>query len=252
MIEILKFELRKLVRMKSLYVCMALILFSTFFSTLFTRLLDDLASYEGFELSSMWDGVLSAASSAKIPLAVFVSFYTVYDIGGDTVKNIISRGYSRTYVFLAQLIAVVSVSVVFFALTELSSTLFGVMLLKADTPDKHLCGSIFLQLAVVIGYGGFYFGLASLFKNVGGAVSTTISVDVAVAPLVFLVGGAIIKASFEETTFNLTDYWLGNMLSDAMTLGLTNKIIATALIGSAAYFIIFVAIGYLIARRREV
>ena len=42
------------------------------------------------------------------------------------------------------------------------------------------------------------------------------------------------------------------MLQNATSLNLTDKTIAITLIGSAIYFVIFVAIGYLIARRREV
>lgn len=252
MIEILKFELRKLLRMKSLYVCAILILSVSFSSILMTRLGDAVFNVQGDDRTSMWYCVLSASSDIKIPLAVFISLYALCDMGNDTLKNIISRGYSRTYIFLSQLIVVVMVSVGFFVLCEVSDIAFGAIFLKAEKADGRLWGSIFLQLAAIVAYGGFYFGIASLFKGIGGAIATAVLSDVMVMPILFGVGDALIIKYFKDSKFRISTYWLGNILSDSMTLELTNKIVATALIGSAAYFVIFVAIGYLIARRREV
>ena len=251
MVDMLKFEFRKLVRMKSLYICAAVVLLQIFFTTLISSLSYVLPDGTGSK-PSMWDAVINASSVISIPLAVFVSLYAVSDFGGGTIKNIIAKGYSRTSIFFSQLIAVVAVSVAFFIVSELSAIAFGAIFLKADKADSRLWGSIFLQLAPILAYGGFFFGIASLFKGTGGAIATTVLSDVLVMPLLFTAGDMLISRYIKNTEFVISPYWLGRILSDAMTLDLTNKIIATALIGSAAYFIIFVAIGYLIAKRREV
>lgn len=252
MIDMLKFEFRKLVRMKSLYVCAAVVLFQIFFTTLISSLSNVLYEWTESNKPSMWDAVITASSVVPIPLAVFVSLYAVSDFGGGTIKNIIAKGYSRTSIFLSQLIAVVAVSVAFFIVSELSAMAFGAAFLTRVKPAKGLWGSVFLQLPVIIAYGGFFFGLSSLFKGVGGAIATTVLSHILVFPLTFSLVSIIVIRYCKNTKINILNYWLGEMLQNATSLNLTDKTIAITLVGSAIYFVIFVAIGYLIARRREV
>ena len=81
MIDMLKFEFRKLVRMKSLYVCAAVVLFQIFFTTLISSLSNVLYEWTESNKPSMWDAVITASSVVPIPLAVFVSLYAVSDFG---------------------------------------------------------------------------------------------------------------------------------------------------------------------------
>lgn len=248
--EMLKFELRKLLRMKSLYVCAALIVLQ---SLLITSIMSGARVIIDDEVTkpAMWRSLLSSAEIIPIPLAIFASVYAVCDFSGETIKTILSKGYSRTQRYFSQLVMLLAVCVAYFLLCELSHIIFGaIYLTRIMRNDIWL--NIILQLPIIIAYGVFFFGIASLFKGMGGAIATTVFLDIPILPLLFAFVNGSFRKQLDEAGIDLTDYWLRSMINSLDKIELTNKIIATALIGSAAYFIIFVAIGYLIARRREV
>lgn len=248
--EMLKFELRKLLRMKSLYVCAALIVLQIF---LMTSVMSGSHIYVDGEVTkpAMWRSLLSAAELIPIPLAIFASVYAVCDFSGETIKTILSKGYSRAQRYFSQLIMLIAVCVVYFLVSELSSVIFGAIYLRRIMRSDILL-NVFLQLPVIIAYGVFFFGIASLFKGMGGAIATTVFLDIPIMPLLFAFVNGSFRKQLDKAGIKLTDYWLRSMINSLEKIELTDKIVATALIGSAAYFIIFVAIGYLIARRREV
>lgn len=248
--EMLKFELRKLLRMKSLYVCAALLVLQIF---LMTSVMSGSRIHVDGEVTkpAMWSLLLSAAGLIPIPLAIFASVYAVCDFSEETIKTILSKGYSRTQRYFSQIIMLVAVCVVYFLVSELSSVIFGAIYLRRVMRDGILL-SIFFQLPVIIAYGVFFFSIASLFKGMGGAIATTVFLDVPILPLLFDFVNGCFSKQLDEAGIDLTDYWLRSMVISLQKIELTDKIIATALIGSAIYFIIFVAIGYLIVRRREV
>lgn len=263
MIKLLQFELFKLRKQKSLYICSAIILAGLFLSVaasfVLTRTLGGLDGLfeEEIPVPTAVDMVLSAVSAADFTLiaGIFIALYVCGDYSQKTIKNIYSRGFSRSDVYFAKLIICVGYVVIMYIITELFALAVGSAFFGFEPQGGNIFWLLLGQLFVCIASASFCYAIANIIKKTGVVLAIVILVPVALTVILTLVD-TVIKVYMADIikieNFALSDYWLDGMLmvlADAKAS--VTKIVVSCIL-PVIYAALFLTAGYLVNRNTEV
>lgn len=278
--SLLKFEFRKLFQARALYVCAGvLVLLIIVFAG--TNKLTDMAveefageleyndetmvgdedfedDFESSITSSM--GLLSNNSGSTwllsglsniymiVVFAAFIPVFVCGDFGNGTIKNILTKGYSRSEVYWAKYIVCLAVSVGYALITFIVGFLVGTFMWRiGDNWSAKFIALLLAQLVAVAAYNALFCFLAALFKRVGPALAFSIAITVAL-PLILV----FLELVINDSRFMISEYWLSGAIGLVSSPLAEGKDILTSVIVSVIYGIIFTILGWVIARRREV
>ena len=105
--RLLHFEFHKLLRQKSFYICLAvsvaMLLATTYTSVLISRGVAEPADI-GIDGMDVMIGAVSGGMLSMV-IGVFVPLFVCEDYASGTIRNIITRGYTRLGIFAAKLMA---------------------------------------------------------------------------------------------------------------------------------------------------
>ena len=127
--KLLHFEFHKLIRQKSFYICLAVAVAMLFISTYTTYLMQKDAvdvSQMGIDGMSVMIGAVSGGTLSMV-IGVFVPLFVCEDYVSGTIRNIVTRGYTRLGIFLAKLIAVLFASAIMTIVCMAAGYLVGVL-----------------------------------------------------------------------------------------------------------------------------
>ena len=102
--KLLHFEFHKLIRQKSFYICLAVAVAMLFISTYTTYLMQKDAvdvSQMGIDGMSVMIGAVSGGTLSMV-IGVFVPLFVCEDYVSGTIRNIVTRGYTRLGIFSAK------------------------------------------------------------------------------------------------------------------------------------------------------
>ena len=247
--KIFQFELFKLRKQKSLYICSGLILVMVLFTLLVSLLLFKALGEEYMAKPTAIDVVLSAVSASDFTLiaGIFIVLYVCGDFGQQTIKNIYSRGFSRTEVYFVKLIICVAYTVAMFIITELFALATGSAFFGFKAQEGHIFALLLGQLLACIAYTSFVFAVCHLIKKTGIAIVVVIFVPM-VLSLILTVLDAIIRAD----SFKMVNYWLDGMITSLSESTASVTTIVVGCILPVVYAALFVAGGFFINRKSEV
>lgn len=256
--KLLQFELHKLKKQKSLYICSALVLAGFLLSVLATfalmKLMGDLFEEEAVSPTAV-ETMLSAVSMSDFTLitGIFIALYVCGDYSQKTIKNIYSRGFSRTNVFMSKLIVCIAYIIIMFIITELFALAVGSALYGFKAQGKNIGWLMLGQLFVCIAYACFAFSASNTVKKTGVALAIVILIPMGVTLVLTLVD-VLIKLGLKDIVdvgdFSLSDYWLdGLLLSD--TAASVKKIVLSCIL-PVIYGALFFAAGFVANRKAEV
>lgn len=255
MINLLKFEFRKLWQSKSFYIVFALGFVSIVLMMLLGKLVFNITPNATLYMiigipNSMLVGI-QGLSMASL-LGVYLAIYVCSDYGQHTIKNIYARGYSRSAVFFSKYLVSLGVTLFVGLIYVLFTFVFALILGgHADGMSSYMWGKLILQFWVLFGFHGMFFGISMMLGKVAGSLA----INIVGVELVFVLLNALIsilgtKFNFE---FNIMNYNLGTILntlsSDAQ---LINTEFTRALVMPIVYTVVCVGGGWLINRRRDV
>lgn len=259
MSRLFRFELRKLFRKPSFYICLAVLAGLTFMSIYSTYALSKLFLNEaGIELAPSalagLGGVTAAdqlrralgSSNVTLILGIFTALFICSDYMEGTAKNIIGRGYTRsawltaklgTVLIAAAVFAVVCLAVTFAA----SVSFFG----TGDIKKAGLFPAIPLQLLLILAHAALFTLFSLLIRKNGGAIAMNLLVPSVVSLIVTLLDVLV----FEEES-KLAEYWLPNVLSEASQAGTSDPLNWLAV--GLAYLAGCSALSYLLTSRQDI
>ena len=227
--KLLRFESRKLFMRISLYILLGVALLMVLFNVLIPNMMNelfedvrdanDVLSIFGLSVDNTADiFIVKAVYSGEVAtvLAVLIALIATSDYHNRTVKNILSRGYTRTQVYFSKLIVCEAVTVAISVLCMLFAYVMGTVLYA---PCALSFGELFpvlvAQLVVMTGLCAFFVFLSTLMKNSGGALAIGI-VAVEFMPLLTRVLDLIMEDN--EMAFRFTEYNLFSFISDLSKL----------------------------------
>ncbi len=195
-------------------------------------------------------GMMSALSNIYIVVA-FAAFAAVFicgDFGNGTIKNVLTKGYSRGEVYFAKYIVCMVTSIVYALIAFLAGFLTGTLMWNiGEGWSIKVLPMMLIQLLVMASYSTFFCFLAALFKRTGPVLVTSIAFPI-VLPMIL----TLIELIINKRDVLISDYWLNGAFSLVSSTSTDAKEIITAVAVAVVYGIIFTICGWLLSRRREV
>ena len=249
MFKLLNFEFRKLIRQKSFYICIAAMLALLVGSAYTTELMTAKSGIEDPSLSGisyLMEAISGSALSAV--LAVFIPLFICEDYASGTIRNIITRGFSRLEMFIAKLIAVLAATVLMTAVCLAAAYLVGTAFWGAGEPSlgSEQIKILLCQLAVIAAYATMFFAISSMLQKVGGSIAICLILPMAAAILLSLADAALAEREIE-----LSGYWIENLGRSLASVEAETEDIKKALIGAGCYFAASIAASWLVIMKRE-
>lgn len=249
MFKLLNFEFRKLIRQKSFYICIAAMLALLVGSAYTTELMTAKSGVEDPSLSGisyLMEAISGSALSAV--LAVFIPLFICEDYASGTIRNIITRGFSRLEMFIAKLIAVLAATVLMTAVCLAAAYLVGTAFWGAGEPSlgSEQIKILLCQLAVIAAYATMFFAISSMLQKVGGSIAICLILPMAAVILLSLADAALAEREIE-----LSGYWIENLGRSLASVEAEAEDIKKALIGSGCYFAASIAFSWLVIMKRE-
>lgn len=249
MFKLLNFEFRKLIRQKSFYICIAAMLALLLGSAYTTELMTTKSGVEDPSLSGisyLMEAISGSALSAV--LAVFIPLFICEDYTSGTIRNIITRGFSRLEIFIAKLIAILAATVIMTAVCLAAAYLVGTAFWGAGEPSlgSEQIKILLCQLAVIVAYATMFFAISSMLQKVGGSIAICL-----IFPMAAVILLSLADAALAEREIELSGYWIENLGSSLAFVEAEAEDIKKALIGAGCYFAASVAASWLVIMKRE-
>ena len=249
MFKLLNFEFRKLIRQKSFYICIAAMLALLVGSAYTTELMTAKSGVEDPSLSGisyLMEAISGSALSAV--LAVFIPLFICEDYASGTIRNIVTRGFSRLEMFIAKLIAVLAATVLMTAVCLAAAYLVGTAFWGAGEPSlgSEQIKILLCQLAVIAAYATMFFAISSMLQKVGGSIAICLILPMAAVILLSLADAALAEREIE-----LSGYWIENLGRSLASVEAEAEDIKKALIGAGCYFAASIAFSWLVIMKRE-
>ncbi len=250
--KLLKFELRKLMRGKLLYISAALVAVLAFVSLLIlkaTQGIVDPMFRDEFSRTGTEEILLAVDSSYFMMVAgIFVAVFVCDDYTQQTLKNIYARGYTRINVTLSKLIATVLASSAIYFLSVLSGFVFASLIFETGEANIGELLSVFsVQYISVLANIFLFFALSVLIKKKGLAVAAVILVPFVSELLLSLLD---LMLMFENAPV-FSEYWLTTFPSDLTNVDVPDKKLLVCLFGSLVYIAVFAFLGNFFNRKSE-
>ncbi|MBR4270124.1 MAG: ABC transporter permease [Clostridia bacterium] len=249
--NLLKFEFHKLFRQKSFYVCAGIMAAFSILSIILIELVvkttPDMSNLIDTP-RSVWDIMLGTLNNANFVLiaGIFVAIFVCDDFSSGTIKNIYSRGFSKTKVFFAKLIVALTAVLIMYFANLIISIIMGLILFGTHLFHAKYIGLLFAQLALIIGYSTFAFSVSMIFKKIGPVIAITILV-----PMVIGLFLSLFDVALGLESLKAADFWLEGMAARLSTVATLPLQIILSAIGSLIYAAIFAVIGWYSNKKLE-
>lgn len=251
------FELHKLKKQKSLYICSAVILALLFFLVLANFiLLKYMGEYVESEAPTAVEIMLSAIDSSDFILvsSIFIVLYVCGDFSQKTIKNIYSRGFSRAEVYFVKYLICLAYTVIMFVVFQLFTLAVGSAFFGFKPYGGNIFWLFFGQLLVCLAYASIIFAVATMVKKTGIAIAIAIIAPAAITVATTVID-VIIQVNFEtlsEDSFMFSSFWLDGMLLALSDAAASVEKIVVSCVLPVVYGSAFTLAGYFVNRRTEV
>lgn len=248
MSDLIKFEFHKLFRQKSFYICTAAIvainLVTILISKIAGRYIEDPVSVNSVDVL-----LASVGTSFTLTGGIFTALFTCSDFGNQTIKNIYSRGFSRTGVYFAKLIACLAAMAIMFAVNLLANYLAALAFYGVGSTEQagKVIALLLGQLLVCTAYVVFFFAVSIALRKTGAAIAFSV-----IGPLFISVILSLIDTLLKTKSFHINSIWLDGLLLDVSYLSVSGGRLAACLALPFAYVAAFTAAGYFINVKRDV
>ncbi len=246
---LMKFEMHKLKKQKSFYICTLIMVALLFLSAMTTNALmngspEFAAQFSGSGIDSMI-GALGNCSFLLIA-GIFTALTVCEDYEQQTVKNIFSRGYSRGSAYTAKLMTVWIATSVMFLIAELAALISGSLYFGiGEVESLRFLAILGVQYVVAMANVALFFAFSSTFRKNGSSIAATI-----VAPMLVNVMLSLADSLLKLKDVSLTSYWLSSFLGD-LTLSVGLERMTVCLVASLIYIPVFVFVGMKVNRDIE-
>jgi ABC-2 type transport system permease protein len=260
--NILKSDFYKLLKSKSFYICTLIAGFLFGLQPFLLKLsFNMMNNIDGMERTLPFKSGMSHALSAFtggdtfLFMAIVIATFVASDYNHGTMKNVVSKGFSRISIYLSKVITMTAACLVMLLFQFVVGLIAaGIVTGKITVPDLEygtagqvlrMVGiEILLNIAVV----ALYVMISILVRNTGVAIAINIVGVIYFGRLIFQILDLIFKAKESFTRFSLLDvsYSFYNKIIDA-----SGDLIRAVLVG-VAYLAVSIAAGIYAFKKMDV
>ena len=251
MLKLIKFEFRKVLTNKYMYIIFGVGLFLTLLSVLMTRALNSIFEQLG-ESTVPYSGYLSGksalSSSLSLMLGLFIGIFACEDFYQKTNKNILGRGYNRISLFYSKYIVSLICSIVYAIILVLLSLALGYALYGDGglSIDDNVAVIFLMQLLCVIAYHAFFFFVSYSVGRIGVALSINIIVPIILEALV-----SIVDVIINNPDFKIGDYVIDGVMMNITAPYTNTDLLLVSMILLIVYIVLSNLLGVLIAKKKQ-
>ena len=202
-----------------------------------------------FPSQVFWQYLNTLFSDGNIVIfaAIAISVYIGSEYNEGTFKNTLSRGFSRTSVYISKYIS----SVLAMAITVLSYIAGGGIIaaikfdLTTDVSDEEMIIKVLAYSALFIALAGVFMLIATLSRRTGFAIALSIVIPIIVSLVV-----RILSFGFDWVT-RAASYWIFDTVTLVSTLYQNNDIYIPFII-APIYMIVSLLVGMFVFGRQEI
>ncbi|MDO5521778.1 MAG: ABC transporter permease [bacterium] len=245
MVKLIRFELRKLMQQKSFYICMAMSLL--FLSINFT-VSQKLSTFMNVQSLTGLDAIQSTIGSLSytLILSICIALFITDDYAGGTIKNIFSKGYSRTQVFFAKYIVSLFGTLLFTLVCTLFSFAIGSFLGGVGNIGPRFLLTMICQILLLTAYHTMYFGFSIVLGKSGSAIAGCI-----IMPTVFTLLYSLFDSWISFSNFTFKSIWLDNLLGNLSKAPVNSTLLRQSALFSLIYIILFGTIALILSQKKE-
>ena len=248
--KLLHFEFHKLIRQKSFYICLAVAVAMLFISTYTTYLMQkDAVDVSQMEIDGMsvMIGAVSGGTLSMV-IGVFVPLFVCEDYVSGTIRNIVTRGYTRLGIFLAKLIAVLFASAIMTIVCMAAGYLVGVLFCApGEQPfDAYTVKILLCQLAVMLAEASLFYAISTVLQKTGGAIAICL-----VLPMVLTIVLALADTALAEKEIQLSGYWLERINGTLAVFDVKSEDMKKALLTALSYFVVTTVGSFVAIAKKE-
>ena len=261
MSNMLRFQFRRLYRKPGSYIFLALVVIITLLTLSELYLVGRYSFYmpnsypsAGNLLTLDWSIVYCFCNMdflVNILIAIFIAIFVSEDKVKGTIKNIYSKGYSRTNIFFSKYLTAVSVPVIFYFLILFISFVYVSIRGSGYLAFNGSAGnSVTILLCMFLRYlsvSTFYYMLSELTSSTGGTIALNIFFPY-ILPFIF----GIIVINIEPPDF------LVNLISDFLfstayaVTTIPDNHITEAIISSIVFTLLYGGLSLLITVKKQI
>lgn len=282
MLNMLKFEFRRLTRKPSFYImlglCVGVAVFMVFsirgsMNYMITHMNDLDSYYNESYVKEYFEKQLSPQMLALnefwmvLPtvLAVFVGIFVCEDRARGTIKNIYARGYSRTSVYLAKFLLSSASAALLYLLVVAFVYLSGMIVFSTapfEVQQQKVSGFLLLvlgRLLVILAVNSGYFMISELIGNTGFSIAANMFAPSIVTGILYVGLNIVLLIIFGEDNSQMYDvmqsiseYWIYSLAVSGFYVEMKVDTYMGHLMACLGYFILFSFLGWLISRKQQV
>ena len=251
MLQLIKFEFRKVLRSKYMHIIFGIGLVLTLIMVMTTKALNIILLEIGeseIPYSGYFCGKSALATAFSLMTGIFVAIFACEDFNQQTNKNIIAKGYKRLELFYSKYIVSLILTVSFAIILVLSSLGLGYALYGDGgfTINDNVAVIFLSQLLCAIAYHAFFFAVSYSVARPAPALAINIVVPSA---LQIVVG--IIDIILNKEDFHITDYVIDGVLANLSSATTNTDIILLGVIMLLVYIALSHGLGILVARKKQ-
>lgn len=241
--NLFKFEFNKFFKQKSFYICMAVMIVMSLFGILISKAIED----ETTKLGGAYF-LLNAVSSSDFTVicGIFIALFVCMDYNLQTIKNVYSRGYSRSQVFFAKYIVCIVANCIMFAAVLLFNIAVGSIFFHDAAAHGNYAGLLVGQFLYCIAYASLVFVVGMITKKSGFTIAIAI-----LGPLVIDLLLTLLDSVIKTETFKISNYWINSFGYDLSNLATSATRLGICIALSCVYAIVFIVAGYFINRKQD-
>lgn len=248
--RLVHFEFHKLIRQKSFYICLAvavaMLAVSTYTTYLMSKDVMD-TSEMGIDAMNVMIGAVSGGVLSMV-VGVFIPLFVCEDYVSGTIRNIVTRGYSRLGIFSAKLIAAMLATAIMAIVCMASGYLIGLIFSGpgTETFDAGTVKILLCQLAVMLAEGALFYAISTVLQKTGGAIAVCL-----VLPMVLTIVLSLADTALVEKEISLSAYWLERINGTLSSFDVKSEDMKKALLTALGYFIVTGVGSFLAVMKRE-
>ncbi len=250
--NILRFEFHKLFKQKSFFICTGVMFAFTFLAIVILEVLVKNAPVNMAGLittpQSCWDVLLTTIDNSNFILisSIFIAIFICEDFSNGAIKNIYSRGITKTQVFISKLIVVVTAALIMFALNLVFSLLVGLIFYGGNSFDVKYLWLILSQIPLVLASTTFAFAVSFISKKMGPSIAISI-LGLMIISLFF----SLADAALAFDNFKISELWIEGMMTKLGSITSTASEILTSIACCVIYTTTFIVLSFCINKTQE-
>lgn len=268
--KLLKFEYRKLFHQTSFWVCMmvlaGLVLLNEGMYFILTKTASTLMEAEDaaimIETLGVSDnsGIISlvrafSECNFEILAAIFVSITVCSDYTQNTIRNIITKGYTRTQIFVSKYIVCATGCLIMLLESAVLGGLFGTLFWGVGSADAtSVLVSLLAQAFIALAETAVFFAISDLVRKNGGAIALGIIIPMCTT-LVSTILTAVARVNF-DWNFDFSSIFLSYYTMQSSTIAETaakaGEMLGKCSIWCAVYLVLSIALAWILGRKKEV